>query len=89
VKRVIFRLNRSSGPSGTELATCDALAKALDYLPLALDQVSSVWPPRAPASASPVICAFWANPTLLDQLSPSAYTIASRELGSHRGSAFL
>jgi hypothetical protein len=30
------------------------------------------WPPRAPASASPVICACWANPILLDQLSPSA-----------------
>jgi hypothetical protein len=36
VNREIFRLHRPSGPRGTELAACDALAKALD-LPLALE----------------------------------------------------
>jgi len=36
-----FRLHRGSGGArGTELAACDALAKALDYLPLALDQAA-------------------------------------------------
>ena len=40
VKWVNFRLHRSGGPRGTELAACDALAKALDYLPLALDQAA-------------------------------------------------
>ena len=54
------------------MAACDALAKALDYLPLALDQAAVYMAARAPASASPVICACWANPILLDQLSPSA-----------------
>ena len=72
VKWVNFRLHRSGGPRGTELAACDALAKALDYLPLALDQAAVYMAARAPASASPVICACWANPILLDQLSPSA-----------------
>ena len=55
------------------MAACDALAKALDYLSLALDQAAVYMAaPRAPASASPVICACWANPILSDQLSPSA-----------------
>ena len=40
VKWVNFRLHRSGDPRGTELAACDALAKALDYLPLALDQAA-------------------------------------------------
>jgi hypothetical protein len=40
VKWVNFRLHRSGGSRGTELAACDALAKALDYLPLALDQAA-------------------------------------------------
>jgi hypothetical protein len=88
VKWVNFRLHRSGGPRGTELAACDALAKALDYLPLALDQAAVYMAARAPASASPVICACWANPILLDQLSPSACTIASRGRGSHRAVRF-
>jgi hypothetical protein len=40
-------------------------------------RLPSIWPPWARVSASPVICACWANPILLDQLSPSACTIAS------------
>ena len=40
VKWVNFRLHRSGGPREAELAACDALAKALDYLPLALDQAA-------------------------------------------------
>jgi hypothetical protein len=41
------------------LAACDALAKALDYLPLALDQAAVYMAaPGAPASASPVIGLF-------------------------------
>ena len=51
-------------------------------------RLPSIWPPWAPASASPVICACWANPILLDQLSPSACTIASRGRGSHRAAHF-
>ena len=35
-----FQATPSGGPRGTELAACDALAKALDYLPLALDQAA-------------------------------------------------
>jgi len=67
-----FQATPVGRPEGTELAACDALAKALDYLPLALDQAAVYMAARAPASASPVICACWANPILLDQLSPSA-----------------
>ena len=75
-------------PEGTELAACDALAKALDYLPLALDQAAVYMAARAPASASPVTCACWVNPILLDQLSPLPYDCVART-GFSPGSSFL
>ena len=58
-------------PEGDGVGRLRRAGQGADYLPLALDQCV-IWPPRAPASASPVICACWANPILLDQLSPSA-----------------
>jgi len=35
-----FQATPVGRPEGTELAACDALAKALDYLPLALNQAA-------------------------------------------------
>jgi hypothetical protein len=74
VKCVNFRLHRSGGPRGTELAACDALAKALDYLPLALDQAAVYIgrPGRRGVGFAALSAPVGANPILLDQLSPSA-----------------
>ena len=81
VKRVIFRLHRSSGPSGTGLAACGAL----DYVPLVLDQVAVDGRPGR--RRRPVICAYWANPILLDQISPSALYDCLARTGFSPGSA--
>ena len=79
-----FQATPVGRPEGTELAACDALAKALDYLPLALAQAavymaapglmfSKASPSaRAPSSAIKVDLLNTTRPTPVHARTPAA-----------------
>jgi hypothetical protein len=72
VKWVNFRLHRRAARGGRSWPPATRWPRRWIICRSRWTKLPSIWPPRAPASASPVICACWANPILLDQLSPSA-----------------
>jgi hypothetical protein len=83
VKRVIFRLHRSSGPSGTGLAACGAL----DYVPLVLDQVA-VYMAALGAGVGRLSAPIGLTRSFWIRSLPLPCTIASRGRSSHRVARF-